>query len=325
MKLPTYTDVVAAARVLEGEAVHTPLLRNKLLDEVTGGRIFLKAECLQRTGSFKFRGAYNAITQLPPSTRKTGVLACSSGNHAQGVAEAARLCGFPATIVMPADAPALKKTRTERCGAKVIEYDRQNEDRDQIVDAVSAQTGAPIVHPYENFHVIAGQGTAGLEAVQDLRAMEMGLDRAVVCAGGGGLLGGTLLAVKEHFPNAKLHSVEPLGYDDQRRSHECGQRVAVEARCKSICDAIVTPMPGERAFALAKGHLEPGLVVSDEEALGAVAFAFNELKTVVEPGGAVALAALLYGKVSVKGENVLAVLSGGNIDPDMMALALAGS
>ncbi len=323
MKLPNYRDVVDAASVLQGQAVRTPLLSNALLDEKTAARVFLKAECLQRTGSFKFRGAFNAISRLPDSTHQTGLLACSSGNHAQGVAEAARLRGFAATIVMPADAPESKKDRTLRAGATIVEYDRREEDRETVVEALAQQQGAPIIHPYENYYVIAGQGTAGLEAAEDLIDLGLTADRVLVCAGGGGLLGGTLLSMREHFPDVAVHPVEPEGYDDQRLSHETGGRLAINGAQPSVCDAVLTPMPGRRPFALAKGKLAPGLVVSDEEALMAVAFAYRELKVVVEPGGAVALAALLSGKVDVAGETVVATLSGGNIDPQMMARALA--
>ena len=320
--LPTYQDVVAAAGVIDGHAIKTPLIESQLLNDQLGARIFFKAECLQRTGSFKFRGAFNALSNLDDVKGEEGVLACSSGNHAQGVAEAARLMGTRATILMPSDAPRSKKDRTTRSGATIVEYDRHRENREEIVEAMAQSSGARIVHPYETFHVIAGQGTCGLEICQELQTRGLELDHILVCTGGGGLLAGTLLAAKEHFPSALIHSVEPQNYDDQKRSHLAGERLPIESNQSSVCDAIMTPMPGEKSFEICKGQLGEGLTVTDEEALRAVAFAFHELKLVVEPGGAVTLAALLSGKLDVKGKTVAATLSGGNIDPDMMARAL---
>lgn len=323
MSLPTYADVLAAAETIKGHAVRTPLITSQVLNDRLNAQIYFKPECLQRTGSFKFRGAYNAISNLPDSAKVTGIVACSSGNHAQGVAEAARLKGIHATILMPSDAPQSKKERTMRSGAKIIEYDRATEDREQLTVDLGAELGAPIVHPYENFHVIAGQGTAGLEIAQDMKSIGLSPDHVLVCTGGGGLLAGTLLSMQEHFPNCVIHTVEPDGYDDQRRSHQTGEITGGNSTTPSICDAIVTPKPGETSFAICKGNLGGGLSASDNEALKAVAFAFHELKLVVEPGGAITLAALLAGKLDVKGKTVVATLSGGNIDPDMMARALA--
>ena len=323
MPLPSIADIHAAAETIKPYAVRPPLITSPVLDELTGGRVFLKAENLQRTGSFKFRGGFNAVNNLPESAHAGGVYACSSGNHAQGVADAAALHGMAATIVMPSDAPEMKKERTKRLGARVVEYDRYSEDRDAIAANLAAQTGGSIIHPYETFHVIAGQGTAGLEAASDIAAMGHRIERVLVCAGGGGLMAGILLAVRDTFPEALIHPVEPEGHDDQRRSHAQGHRVGGNQGGPSICDAIVTPMPGAASFAICKGQLEKGLCVSDEEALAAVAFAWRELKLVVEPGGAVTLAALLTGKVDVTGETVVATLSGGNIDPDMMVRALS--
>lgn len=320
--LPDYSDIVDAASVLNGKAIRTPLVSSVVLDEIVGGRVFFKAECLQRTGSFKFRGAYNALSQNLEKVRHTGVLACSSGNHAQGIAEASRLFGVDATIIMPSDAPQSKKDRTRRSGAEIVEFDRLNEDREVITNELSAAEGRTVIHPFNDFYVIAGQGTAGLEMAEQILEFGLQPNRALVCSGGGGLTAGVLLALKHHFPEIEIHSVEPDGYDDQRRSYAAGHRVGGNSIEPSVCDAILTPMPGELSFEICNPHISQGLVVTDDEALEAVAFAFKELKLVVEPGGVVTLAALLSGKIDVTGETVLATLSGGNIDPDMMARAL---
>lgn len=322
MKLPTIDDIRAAATLLEGHAVKTPLIESSVLNQLTGARVFLKAECLQRTGSFKFRGAYNALSSLGESKSEQNVLAVSSGNHAQGVAEAARLLGFNATILMPADAPEIKKFRTRRSGAKIVEYDRYTQDRDVVCAQLLEKMNAPLVHPFENFHVIAGQGTTGLEIAEEIKIKGLVLDRALVCAGGGGLMSGILLSLKDTFPNVNVHPVEPEGYDDHKQSLEAGEIRRVDTSKPSVCDAIITPQPGKLAFAIGKDSLSPGLVISDDEALSAVAFAFHELKMVVEPGGAAALAAVLSGKIDITGEVVALTLSGGNIDPKMMRRAL---
>ena len=320
--LPEFSDILAATQLLQGKAVRTPLISNSVLDERVGGRVFLKPECLQRTGSFKFRGAFNALSNIGAEGWDRGIVACSSGNHAQGVAEAARILGFEATIIMPEDAPELKKRRTARSGAKIVEYDRYTQDREELTEKYAEETGAVLVHPYENFHVVAGQGTVGLEACEDLKALGMDPDHFLVCAGGGGLMAGITLAAKQAFPDIQVHPVEPVGHDDQKRSHEAGERLGGNDNSPSLCDAIMTPMPGAVSFAICQGKLAQGQVVSDEQALEAVAFAFNELKLVVEPGGAVTLAALLSGQLDVQGKTVLATLSGGNIDAPVMARAL---
>ena len=324
--LPTIADVRAAAERIRDEAVRTPLVSSHVLDEIAGARVLLKAENLQRTGSFKFRGAHNAVVAAGDAARN-GVVACSSGNHAQGIAEAARIRGVPATIVMPADAPADKKRRTERAGAAVVEYDRYSEDREAIAAQIAERDGALFVHPYENPHVIAGQGTCGLEIIEDLTAMGLVPAGVLVCTGGGGLLGGITLAVRDAFPDAQMIAVEPAGFDDYGRSLEAGERLGNENGGRSVCDAILTPQPGERSFAITHG-VAWGTSVTDAQALEAVAFAARELKMVVEPGGAVALAAILKeGRVgNLRGGDAssvfVATLSGGNIDAAMLARAV---
>ena len=320
--LPEYGHLLDAQRRIAGQAVVTPLVSNPILDRITGGRIFLKAENLQRTGSFKFRGAYNRLSRIPAGKRDNGVVACSSGNHAQGVAEAARLLGMPATIVMPGDAPEIKRARTERSGAKIVTYDRASEDREAIAEQICAKTGAVFVHPFNDPEVIAGQGTCGLEICDFLHAAGLSADVLLVCCGGGGLTAGTSLAVKHHFPACRCYAVEPEGFDDTTRSLESGVRETNAKVSGSVCDALLAERPGERSFAINQKTLSGGLTVSDDDALRAVAFAFFEAKLVLEPGGAVALAALLANKIDVTGKTVIAVLSGGNIDAAMMCRAL---
>jgi threonine dehydratase len=324
LPLPEFGDVLAARDRIAGEAVVTPLLRSAVLDEITGGRIVIKPECLQRTGTFKFRGAFNRLSMIPQEDRSRGVVACSSGNHAQGVAEAARLLGMPATIVMPADAPALKVERTKASGARVVLYDRESEDREAIAEAIRAEADATFVHPYDDPGVMAGQGTLGLELAEQARAIGFDLQDVLTPCGGGGLTSGLALALEAIMPDAILHPVEPEGFDDYSRSLKAGERLGNERAGGSVCDALLSPMPGRLTFAVNQPRLGEGYVVSDAEALAAVAFAFKELKLVVEPGGAVALAALLCRRIDTKGRTIGIVLSGGNIEPAMMARALAG-
>ena len=322
LDLPDMGNIRDAARRIRGEAVRTPLLRSAYLDGLVGGRVFLKAENLQRTGSFKFRGAFNALAAYGARARN-GVVACSSGNHAQGVAEAAAIHDVRATIVMPSDAPRAKVERTRRAGAHVIHYQRFVEDRTVIAKGIAERDGSVFVHPFEDPHVIAGQGTCGLEIAEQLQEHGAEPDAVLVCAGGGGLAAGISLALRDAFPSCAVHLVEPEGFDDQRRSLETGERIAIEPNRSSVCDAIVTEMPGERPFAILRGHAS-GVTVSDGEALKAVAFAFNELKVVIEPGGAVALAAVLFNKVDARDRTLVATLSGGNIDAAMLQRALDG-
>lgn len=323
--LPTFNDVERAAAQLEGVGVRTPLLNNAALDAAVGGRVFVKPEVLQRTGSFKFRGAYNCLSQIAEADRAAGVVAWSSGNHAQGVAAAAVLFDMPARIVMPSDAPAIKLARTRGFGAEIIFYDRLHDDREAIGRALAAEHGAVIVPPYDDPLVIAGQGTVGLEIAQDAAHLGMALDAVLAPAGGGGLIAGISLAFAQLSPQTKIYCVEPDGFDDHCRSLEAHVSVRNAGIDGSICDALMAPMPGELTFAINATHLSGGYVVSDVDVATAMRFAFHELKLVVEPSGAVALAALLAGKVDMQGRTVAIVLSGGNVDAALFARVLAGA
>jgi threonine dehydratase len=304
-----HADVLAAADRLGTWPVRTPLLNSPALDAVCGGRVWLKPENLQLTGSFKFRGAMNRLLAIPPEGRRGGVVAYSSGNHAQGVARAAKLLGMPALIVMPSDAPRLKVERTRADGAEVVFYDRLTEARETIAAGHAEARGALIVPPFADPLIIAGQGTAGLEAVQDLAAKGETADLALTCCGGGGLSGG--FAAGSQLP---LVVVEPQGYDDVCQSLAAGHIIPVHNPGPTRCDALQTLCMAEITFATLVHHGATGVAVSEAEVARAVAFAFRELKLVVEPGGAVTLAALLAGRVDVRGKTVIATLSGGNID-----------
>ncbi|MCU0975595.1 MAG: threonine/serine dehydratase [Steroidobacteraceae bacterium] len=316
-ELPGYADVVAAAGRLAGVARRTPLIAGTPLDALTGARVLLKAECLQVTGSFKIRGAWNRLAQLGPAERAAGVVAFSSGNHAQGVAEAARRLGIPATIVMPADAPRAKLDNTRALGAEVVTYDRLRESREEIAGRLAAERGATLVPSYDDPHVIAGQGTVGLEIAE--QAEEVGLvpDDVVICCSGGGLASGSALALHEHAPQARVWVAEPAGFDDTRRSLEAGTRLSNDTGGHSFCDALLAPTPGRLTFALMRQRVSGGLAVTDDEVRAAMVAAFRHLRLVVEPGGAVALAALLAGRLPCRGRTVAVVLSGGNVDPSL--------
>jgi threonine dehydratase len=320
---PTFADVDAAAPRLAGVVVRTPLINSAVLDAAVGARVFLKAETLQRTGSFKFRGAYNKISQIPESRRAAGVVAYSSGNHAQGVAAAAGLLGMRATIVMPADAPAAKLERTRALGAEVVLYDRDKEDRAEIAHRIAGERGATLVPPYDDPMIIAGQGTIGREIVEDLAALGLKPEIVVVGASGGGLAAGVALGVKSKVPGAKFYTAEPEGFDDTARSFRSGRREANAKLSGTICDALMTQTPGEITFPINRELIGEGVSASDAEVARAVAFAFRELKLVVEPGGAIGLAALLAGKPDVKGKIVVAVSSGGNVDAAMFDRLIA--
>ena len=312
--LPTFADVQAAALRLEGITIRTPLLENERVNRKLGGRLFLKAECLQRTGSFKLRGAYNFLASMSEADRAKGVVGWSSGNHAQGLAEAARLLGMKATIVMPADAPALKVANTRASGAEIVLYDRVKDSREEIGQGIAAKTGATIVPPYDHPWILTGQGTAGLEIAEQARALGVTLDAVAAPCSGGGLATGVALGVKGISPTTSVHAGEPAGFDDLARSLATGTKQKNEKLSGSICDALLAPTPGDVTFPLAQQVLGPGLVVTDDEVLDAMELAFREFKLVVEPGGAVALAAALTGKLPVKGRAVAVVCSGGNVD-----------
>ena len=312
-------DIDAAARVLAPFAVRTPLLSSPALDERVGTRVFLKPEMLQRTGSFKFRGAFNKMSSIPESARGGGVVAFSSGNHAQGVAAAARILNMPATIVMPADAPLSKRERTKAYGAEVVLYDRDREDREAIARDIAGKRGATLVRPYDDPLVIAGQGTVGREICEDMAAIGLAPDIVVAPASGGGLVAGVATAVKARYPQAMLMSAEPEAFDDHARSLRAGKREPHASKGRTICDALMASIPGELTFAINSRLLSQGITASDEEVGAAVGFAFRELKLVVEPGGAVGLAALLAGHLEAHGKTVVIVLSGGNVDADLYA------
>jgi threonine dehydratase len=318
------TDIamIEAARArLNGHVRRTPLLSSPFLDEIAGRRVFVKPECLQHTGSFKFRGAWSAISALDPELRSKGVIAFSSGNHAQGVALAARLHGTSSVIIMPSDAPRIKIDNTRAYGAEVVLYDRANEDRNAIGAKLSQERGLTLIKPYDEPLVIAGQGTAGLEIAE--QAQELGVEKAdvLVPTGGGGFISGISLALAAKAPGFVAHPCEPKGFDDVTRSLASGKVEQNAAQAGSLCDAIVTPQPGAITFPIMSRLCGAGLVVSDDEALHAVSLAFNRLKIVVEPGGAVALAAALFHGQEL-GDTVIAVCSGGNIDADVFRLAL---
>lgn len=305
-------DIEQAAERLAGRTVRTPLLESAALNAHCGGRVLIKPEVLQHTGSFKFRGAFNKLASLTDAERQRGVLAFSSGNHAQGVAYAAHLLGVRATIVMPADAPRIKIQRTREYGAEVVLYDRYNDDREAIAARLASKSGAVTVKPFDDPFVMAGQGTVGLEIAEQASGT---IDMLLTPCGGGGLIAGTGTALKARYPTIKIHSVEPLEFDDTARSLILDERVSVLPNARSICDALLSPTPGELTFAVNRYNLAGGLSVSDAEARQAMGFAFEHLKLVVEPGGAVALAGLLSGKLTLEGRTAAVVLSGGNVDP----------
>jgi threonine dehydratase len=321
--LPGLAEVEAAAGRLAGVARQTPLLADTPLDEAFGGRLLLKAENLQRNGAFKFRGAYNRLVQLDPAARRAGVVAFSSGNHAQGVAAAARMLGIPATIVMPADAPAIKLANTRALGAEVVIYDRLTEDREAIAGRICSERGATLVPAYDDPHIVAGQGTAALEMMRQAAALGFLPDQVLVPTSGGGLTAGTAITVRALAPAAAVYGVEPEAFDDTRRSLAAGTLLKNPPEARSICDALQSSPPGRLTFTINRELLAGILTVSDREVEAAMARAFRDLKLVVEPGGAVALAAALAGRVPLAGRTTAIILSGGNVDPATFAAALS--
>jgi len=320
---PTIEDIRAAGARIESHAVRTPLLESPHLNDAVGGRLLVKAEPLQRTGSFKFRGAFNTLMQLTPAERENGVVAFSSGNHAQGVAAAAELLGIPAVIVMPEDAPALKVENTRGYGAEVVIYDRYTENREDIGARISTERGLALVRPYDDPRIIAGQGTIGLEIAEQLAEQNIAApDLVLGPCGGGGLISGTAIAIKDAYPEAHVFAVEPEDFDDTARSLKQGTRQEVDPDARTICDALMPPTPGELTFAVNLRLLAGGLVVSDAQAKEAMRQAFLRLKLVVEPGGVVALAAALSGSVDCRNKTTVAVCSGGNVDPAFFAEVL---
>jgi len=321
--LPAFSDVCAAEKRLVGNAIKTPLIESQYLNQQIGCRLFVKAESLQNTGSFKFRGAFNRLIQLNSTARSRGVVAYSSGNHGQAVAAAANLLNVSSTIIMPNDAPQIKINGTERQGAKIIKYDRNSENREEIAYNISLQNGSTLIRPYEDFDVIAGQGTIGLEIVTDCQKLGIYPDLVVVPAGGGGLMAGCALAIKTTMPDTLLFTAEPSDYDDHSRSFRKGERQEVrDLKVKSLCDALLAPKPGVNTFSINKSRVAGGVSASDEEVMNAMSAAFQHLKLVIEPGGAVALAAILSGKISVSGKTVIAIASGGNVDSNVFQKAL---
>jgi len=321
--MTSIAQIEAAALRLSGHARRTPLLSSPFLDKIAGRRVFVKAECLQHTGSFKFRGGWSAVSAIAPDQRAQGVIAYSSGNHAQGVAAAARAHGVPAVILMPADAPRTKIDNTRDLGAEIVLYDRATQDRDTIGAGIAQARHLTLIKPFDDAHVIAGQGTTGLEIAE--QAVEEGIHTAdvLVCCGGGGLTAGIALALESRAPALRARPVEPMGFDDVARSLVSGRIEHNAALSGSICDAIVTPSPGQITFPILQRLCGPGLVVSDAQAMQAVALAYARLRIVLEPGGAVALAAALFCHDQIKGDAVIAVATGGNIDADLFCKILA--
>lgn len=323
-RVPDITDVRAAEKRIRDAVIETPLLESPLLNELAGKRILVKAECLQITGAFKLRGAWAAVSALDDSQRANGLLAYSSGNHAQAVAYAAAKHDCKATIIMPNDAPLLKRSNTAAYGAEVVLYDRPGgEDRDAIGRQLAEERGSFLIRPYDNTQVIAGQGTCGLELARQLTELGVSQAEVLVCCGGGGLSSGIALALEADAPFARVRTVEPCHYDDVARSLLSGQRESVLTNETTICDAIVTPSPGELTFPILQRLCGPGMAVTDSEVLQAMAAALTHLKLVAEPGGAVALAAALFHSNEIESDTVVCVISGGNADAQTVAHALA--
>lgn len=318
----TAAGVRAAADRIKGAAVVTPLLENEWLNERAGGRVLMKAETLQHGGSFKFRGAMNRLSKLTPEERKRGVLAWSSGNHAQGVARAARLFKAPATIVMPKDAPALKIAQVRAYGGEIIFFNRYSEDREEIGRRIAAERGLALAPSYDHVDIIEGQGTLALEAVDQARAVGASFDAFVICCGGGGMTSGCATILEEISPRTEICIAEPEGFDETWASIRAGRKLTSDIAQKTLCDALATPTPGDITFPIMQRLVKGGFTISDDEVSETIAWAFKYLKLVLEPGGAAALAAVYHGKLSAKGRIIGLTLSGGNIDPSLYATIL---
>ncbi len=321
-QMPEYADILDASRRLAGEVVHTPLLESDVLNARAGCRVLVKPECLQRTGSFKFRGAFNRLSLIPEADRPRGVVAFSSGNHAQGVACAAQLLGMPAIIVMPSDAPRVKADGVRRFGAGIVSYDRETDDREAIAARYVDEKGMTLVPSYDDPFIIAGQGSCGLEIARDLENLDITPDALICCTGGGGLIAGIGIAMRHHFPAIELWAAEPDGFDDHARSLAAGERMNNVRLGGSAQDALLTPSPGKLTFPINQRNLTGAVQTTDAEAYDAMAFAWAHLKLVAEPGGATALGALLAGKIDLKDRTTICVVTGGNVDPDIYRSAL---
>lgn len=322
--MSTIALVKAAEKRLKGNARRTPMLTSPFLDDIAGRKVLVKAECLQHTGSFKFRGAWSAISALPKEDRARGVIAFSSGNHAQGVALAAQMHKTKAVIIMPEDAPKIKIENTKALGAKVVLYDRAGgEDRDEVAQKINEKQNLCLIKPYDDPEVIAGQGTTGIEITFQAKDLKVRDADVLVCTGGGGLASGIALALKEYSDNLRVRTVEPEGFDDYAHSLRAGRPVVNKNVTGSICDAIITPTPGLLTFPILNRLAGPGLVVTDDECLHAMALAYNRLKIVLEPGGAAALAAALFHGEYIDGDAVIAVATGGNVDKEVFEQALS--
>ena len=326
VKLPTARDVVSARKRIRGHIETTSILTSTVVDEIAGAKLLIKAECLQQTGSFKLRGATNRLLQIPKKHRDKGVVAFSSGNHAQGVARAARLLDMPALIVMPSDAPAVKTEGVEADGADVRLYDRNSENREEIAAEIARERGAVLVPSFDDPKIIAGQGTLGLEFAEQVKERGETLDHLICCTGGGGLISGIALALSKVSPETRIWSAEPEGHDDWKRSLEAGSIQANPPGTRSKCDAILTPQPGDLTWAIGSQLLSGGCAISDQHAFEAMRIAFRQFRLVVEPGGAAALAAALFRlPEAAKGQTVGVVLTGGNVDPRFFAQVLSRS
>ncbi len=323
VKLPSAREVLSARKRIRGQVETTPILTSAVIDEIAGARLLIKAECLQQTGSFKLRGATNRLLQIPQKHRDKGVVAFSSGNHAQGVARAARLLNMPALIVMPSDAPAVKTEGVEADGAEVRLYDRNSENREQIAADIARERGAVLVPSFDDPMIIAGQGTLGLEFAEQVKARGDTLDHLICCTGGGGLISGIALALSKVSPDTRVWTAEPEGHDDWKRSLDTGAIQTNAPGTRSKCDAILTPQPGDLTWAVGSKLLSGGCAISDQHAFEAMRIAFRQLRLVVEPGGAAALAAALFRlPEEAKGQTVGIVLTGGNVDPRFFAEVL---